>query len=135
MSLSCIVLEVIILVPFFDGILIYCIYGCIIYLYICSENTKNVLLAACFIHLKHKEHEKYTADLTTINPRILLSGPAGVWTLFYCSLFFPLSNCLPLFPNFVVLQGQKYIRRCWQKHLQTTLELSCSYLIAICFWV
>ncbi|XP_019463529.1 PREDICTED: uncharacterized protein LOC109362290 isoform X1 [Lupinus angustifolius] len=47
--------------------------------YYLSENTKNVLVAACFIHLKHKvkEHEKYTANLTTINPRILLSGPAG----------------------------------------------------------
>ncbi|XP_019417132.1 PREDICTED: uncharacterized protein LOC109328227 [Lupinus angustifolius] len=45
--------------------------------YFLSENTKNVLVAACFIHLKHKEHAKYTADLTTINPRILLSGPAG----------------------------------------------------------
>ncbi|KAK7291556.1 hypothetical protein RIF29_06796 [Crotalaria pallida] len=47
--------------------------------YYLSENTKKVLVAACFMHLKHKdkEHEKYTADLTTINPRILLSGPAG----------------------------------------------------------
>ncbi|XP_068483804.1 uncharacterized protein [Phaseolus vulgaris] len=45
--------------------------------YYLSENTKNVLIAACFIHLKHREHAKYTTDLTTINPRILLSGPAG----------------------------------------------------------
>ncbi|XP_039687395.1 uncharacterized protein [Medicago truncatula] len=45
--------------------------------YYLSENTKNVLIAACFIHLKHKEHAKYTADLPTVNPRILLSGPAG----------------------------------------------------------
>ncbi|KAL2347034.1 hypothetical protein Fmac_001034 [Flemingia macrophylla] len=45
--------------------------------YYLSENTKNVLIAACFIHLKHKEHAKYATDLTTINPRILLSGPAG----------------------------------------------------------
>ncbi|KAJ1380470.1 SMAD/FHA domain superfamily, partial [Sesbania bispinosa] len=45
--------------------------------YYLSENTKNVLVAACFIQLKHKKHEKYTVDLTTINPRILLSGPAG----------------------------------------------------------
>ncbi|KAL5098176.1 hypothetical protein RYX36_002503, partial [Vicia faba] len=27
--------------------------------------------------LEHKEHAKYTLDLTTINPRILLLGPAG----------------------------------------------------------
>ncbi|KAF7838180.1 ATPase family AAA domain-containing protein 1-A isoform A [Senna tora] len=45
--------------------------------YYLSENTKNVLIAACFIHLKYKEHAKYTTDLTTINPRILLSGPSG----------------------------------------------------------
>ncbi|KAH1126354.1 hypothetical protein AAZX31_06G163200 [Glycine max] len=45
--------------------------------YYLSENTKTVLIAACIIHLKHKEHAKYTTDLTTINPRILLSGPAG----------------------------------------------------------
>ncbi|OMO71711.1 hypothetical protein COLO4_28089 [Corchorus olitorius] len=45
--------------------------------YYLSENTKNVLIAASFIHLKHKEHAKYTSDLTTVNPRILLSGPAG----------------------------------------------------------
>ncbi|TYG60349.1 hypothetical protein ES288_D07G061800v1 [Gossypium darwinii] len=45
--------------------------------YYLSENTKNVLIAASIIHLKHKEHVKYTSDLTTVNPRILLSGPAG----------------------------------------------------------
>ncbi|KAJ9140180.1 hypothetical protein P3X46_030857 [Hevea brasiliensis] len=45
--------------------------------YYLSENTKNVLIAASFIHLRHKEHVKYTAELTTVNPRILLSGPAG----------------------------------------------------------
>ncbi|CAI0548155.1 unnamed protein product [Linum tenue] len=45
--------------------------------YFLSENTKNVLIAASFIHLKHKEHAKYTSELSTVNPRILLSGPAG----------------------------------------------------------
>ncbi|KAI5417264.1 hypothetical protein KIW84_042037 [Lathyrus oleraceus] len=45
--------------------------------YYLSVNTKNVLVASCFIHLKHKEHQKYTLDLTAINPRILLLGPAG----------------------------------------------------------
>lgn len=44
----------------------------------CSENTKNVLIAASFIHLKRKEHAKYTTQLLTVNPRILLSGPAGL---------------------------------------------------------
>ncbi|EXC04127.1 ATPase family AAA domain-containing protein 1-A [Morus notabilis] len=45
--------------------------------YYLSENTKNVLIAASFIHLKRKEHAKYTTQLLTVNPRILLSGPAG----------------------------------------------------------
>ncbi|KAK4767252.1 hypothetical protein SAY86_015002 [Trapa natans] len=45
--------------------------------YYLSESTKNVLIAASFIHLKHREHAKYTSDFTTVNPRILLSGPAG----------------------------------------------------------
>lgn len=49
----------------------------------CSENTKHVLIAASFIHLKHKEHAKYTSELTTINPRILLSGPAGVLVYYF----------------------------------------------------
>uniref|UniRef100_A0A1J3CG56 Protein MSP1 n=1 Tax=Noccaea caerulescens TaxID=107243 RepID=A0A1J3CG56_NOCCA len=45
--------------------------------YYLSENTKNVLIAASHIHLKRKEYAKYATDLTTLNPRILLSGPAG----------------------------------------------------------
>ncbi|XP_057972333.1 uncharacterized protein LOC131160549 isoform X2 [Malania oleifera] len=45
--------------------------------YYLSENTKNVLIAASFIHLKRREHAKYTSELPTVNPRILLSGPAG----------------------------------------------------------
>ncbi|KAJ8536598.1 hypothetical protein K7X08_034999 [Anisodus acutangulus] len=45
--------------------------------YYLSENTKNVLIAASYIHLKHKEQVKYTSELPTINPRILLSGPTG----------------------------------------------------------
>jgi hypothetical protein len=49
----------------------------------CSENTKNVLIAASFIHLKHKEHAKYTSELTTVNPRILLSGPVGQWSFLF----------------------------------------------------
>ncbi|XP_052180628.1 uncharacterized protein LOC127793889 [Diospyros lotus] len=45
--------------------------------YYLSENTKNVLISAAYIHLKHKEQVKYTSELPTVNPRILLSGPAG----------------------------------------------------------
>ncbi|XP_075503504.1 uncharacterized protein LOC142540918 [Primulina tabacum] len=44
--------------------------------YLC-ENTKNVLVAASYIHLKHKDQVKFTSELPTLNPRILLSGPAG----------------------------------------------------------
>ncbi|GAB2269699.1 hypothetical protein Dimus_004621 [Dionaea muscipula] len=45
--------------------------------YFLSENTKSVLIAASYIHLKHKEYTKYTSELPTVNPRVLLSGPAG----------------------------------------------------------
>ncbi|KAK1407182.1 hypothetical protein QVD17_38795 [Tagetes erecta] len=45
--------------------------------YYLSENTKNVLIAASYIHLKHKDHVKYASELPTVNPRILLSGPAN----------------------------------------------------------
>ncbi|CAN6464826.1 unnamed protein product [Victoria cruziana] len=45
--------------------------------YYLSEATKNVLIASTFIHLKRKEFSKYALDLSTISPRILLSGPSG----------------------------------------------------------
>ncbi|XP_058093253.1 uncharacterized protein LOC131239527 isoform X2 [Magnolia sinica] len=45
--------------------------------YYLSESTKNVLTTAVFIHLKRKDFAKYTSDLPTVSPRILLSGPAG----------------------------------------------------------
>ncbi|GLJ47450.1 hypothetical protein SUGI_1001480 [Cryptomeria japonica] len=45
--------------------------------YYLSENTKSVLIASTFIHLKRKDFTKFTIDLPTISPRILLSGPAG----------------------------------------------------------
>ncbi|KAK4370787.1 hypothetical protein RND71_010262 [Anisodus tanguticus] len=45
--------------------------------YYLSENTKNVLIAASYIHLKHREQVKYTSELPAVNSRILLSGPAG----------------------------------------------------------
>ncbi|KAL7161827.1 hypothetical protein ACSBR2_042322 [Camellia fascicularis] len=45
--------------------------------YYLSENTKNVLIAALYIHFKHREQVKYTFELSAMNPRILLSGPAG----------------------------------------------------------
>jgi hypothetical protein len=48
-----------------------------------AMNTKNVLIATSFIHLKHKKHAKYTLELTTVNPRILLSGPAGKWSFLF----------------------------------------------------
>ncbi|KAL9170135.1 hypothetical protein ABFS82_04G124600 [Erythranthe guttata] len=45
--------------------------------YYLSESTKSVLIAASFIQLKHREQVKFTSELPTLNPRILLSGPAG----------------------------------------------------------
>lgn len=42
-----------------------------------SENTKNVLIASTYIHLKCNKYVKFTSDLPTVCPRILLSGPAG----------------------------------------------------------
>lgn len=43
----------------------------------CSESTKSVLVAASYIQLKQKEQIKFTSEFPTLNPRILLSGPAG----------------------------------------------------------
>lgn len=45
--------------------------------YYLSENTKSVLIASTFIHLKRKEFTKFAVELPTVSPRILLSGPAG----------------------------------------------------------
>ncbi|CAN8325820.1 unnamed protein product [Cochlearia groenlandica] len=45
--------------------------------YYLSEKTKNVLISASYIHLKKKEYVAYTSGLSTLNPRILLSGPTG----------------------------------------------------------
>nr|KYP39519.1 ATPase family AAA domain-containing protein 1 [Cajanus cajan] len=44
--------------------------------YYLSDTTKNVLIASTFIHLKCNGFGKY-ADLPSLSPRILLSGPAG----------------------------------------------------------
>ncbi|OEL14540.1 ATPase family AAA domain-containing protein 1-A [Dichanthelium oligosanthes] len=45
--------------------------------YYLSENTKNVLLSCAFIHLEKKELIKQFSEISSINQRILLSGPAG----------------------------------------------------------
>ncbi|KAH6813966.1 AAA-type ATPase family protein [Perilla frutescens var. frutescens] len=45
--------------------------------YYLSEATKNVLIASTYIHLKCNKFVKFTSDLPTVCPRILLSGPAG----------------------------------------------------------
>ncbi|WVZ49990.1 hypothetical protein U9M48_001292 [Paspalum notatum var. saurae] len=45
--------------------------------YYLSENTKNVLLSCAFIHLEKKEFMKQFSEISSINQRILLSGPAG----------------------------------------------------------
>ncbi|CAM8973302.1 unnamed protein product [Rhodiola kirilowii] len=45
--------------------------------YYISDSTKNVLITSAFVHLRFSDFVKYTADLSTVCPRILLSGPAG----------------------------------------------------------
>ncbi|CAM8925057.1 unnamed protein product [Rhodiola kirilowii] len=52
--------------------------------YYLSESTKNVLITSTFMHLKCSDFVKHNADLvkyttglSTVCPRILLSGPAG----------------------------------------------------------
>ncbi|CAK9178021.1 unnamed protein product [Ilex paraguariensis] len=45
--------------------------------YYLSDTTKNVLIASTYIHLKRSKFAKYTLDLPTVYPRILLSGPTG----------------------------------------------------------
>lgn len=57
------------------------------FLVVCSENTKNVLIAASYIHLKHREQAKFTAELPTVNPRILLSGPVGMHYFMFLKTF------------------------------------------------
>ncbi|KAH6827392.1 AAA-type ATPase family protein [Perilla frutescens var. hirtella] len=45
--------------------------------YYLSETTKNVLIASSYIHLKCQKFVKFTSELPTVCPRILLSGPGG----------------------------------------------------------
>ncbi|KAJ4955587.1 hypothetical protein NE237_012370 [Protea cynaroides] len=45
--------------------------------YYLSDTTKNVLIASTYIHLKSIKFVKFTSDLPTVSPRVLLSGPAG----------------------------------------------------------
>ncbi|GFP85608.1 ATPase family aaa domain-containing protein 1 [Phtheirospermum japonicum] len=45
--------------------------------YYLSETTKKVLIASTYIHLKCNKFAKFTSDLPTVCPRVLLSGPAG----------------------------------------------------------
>ncbi|KAJ4712558.1 AAA-type ATPase family protein [Melia azedarach] len=75
MSLRCAVFREDILAGILDGTKLQVSFEN--FPYYLSENTKNVLIAASYIHLKHKEHAKYTSELPTVNPRMLLSGPAG----------------------------------------------------------
>ncbi|KAK1354192.1 putative p-loop nucleoside triphosphate hydrolase superfamily protein [Heracleum sosnowskyi] len=45
--------------------------------YYLSETTRNVLIASTYIQLKCNGFTKFTVDLPSVCPRILLSGPAG----------------------------------------------------------
>jgi hypothetical protein len=57
----------------------------------CSENTKNVLLSCAFIHMEKKEFIKQFSEISSINQRILLSGPAGT---FFVILYFFVTNLI-----------------------------------------
>ncbi|MED6155223.1 hypothetical protein PIB30_003413 [Stylosanthes scabra] len=45
--------------------------------YYLSDTTKNVLITSTYMHLKCKGFGKYASNLSSVSPRILLSGPAG----------------------------------------------------------
>lgn len=42
-----------------------------------SDTTKSILIASMYIHLKCNKFAKHASDLSTVSPRILLSGPSG----------------------------------------------------------
>jgi SpoVK/Ycf46/Vps4 family AAA+-type ATPase len=46
--------------------------------YFVNDNTKSALLDSMYVYLKRPEFAKYTADLTSVSPRILLTGPPGL---------------------------------------------------------
>lgn len=81
-----------------------------------------MLIAASYIQLKHKDQVKFTSELPTLNPRILLSGPAGIWfghiyPNSYCQILGS-DLCSSYSYNVVnfIFQGLIFIRRCWQRH-------------------
>lgn len=44
-----------------------------------SGTTKDVLITSTYVHMKSQsKFAKYASDLSTVCPRILLSGPAGM---------------------------------------------------------
>ncbi|GJM95487.1 hypothetical protein PR202_ga12227 [Eleusine coracana subsp. coracana] len=45
--------------------------------YYLSENTKNVLLSSAFLHMEKKEFTNRFQEISSVNQRILLSGPSG----------------------------------------------------------
>eukprot|EP00245_Coleochaete_scutata_P002259 TRINITY_DN12970_c0_g1_i1.p1 TRINITY_DN12970_c0_g1~~TRINITY_DN12970_c0_g1_i1.p1 ORF type:complete len:987 (+),score=246.26 TRINITY_DN12970_c0_g1_i1:153-3113(+) len=45
--------------------------------YYLSESVRTALLDSVYIHVKRPDFAKYTTELTTISPRMLLSGPPG----------------------------------------------------------
>lgn len=84
---------------------------------LCSDTTKNVLIASTFVHLKCNKFAKYASDLPIMCPRILLSGPAGRSNMSYVfQLCFPFYFRLcflfiKLMPFITIFQVQIYIRR------------------------
>ena len=49
-----------------------------------SGTTKDVLITSTYVHMNcGSKFGKYAADLSTVCPRILLSGPAGMKETLY----------------------------------------------------
>lgn len=59
--------------------LTYAFSDVLVFLIDYSEQTRELLTGAAYVHLKHAEVSKYTRNLSPASQAILLSGPAGVW--------------------------------------------------------
>jgi hypothetical protein len=57
-------------------------------MHVCSEQTKEVLISAAFVHLKQTDLSKHIRNLSAASRAILLSGPTGSpltsWFLLHC---------------------------------------------------
>ncbi|KAF3682951.1 hypothetical protein FXO37_02094 [Capsicum annuum] len=66
------------------------------------ENTKHALIGTSYLHLKHNEQVKYINELPAVNPRILLSSPAGS-ELYFISCT---TSCSATAHSYVLVQSE-----------------------------